>query len=1184
MKVNYTPDQQKAITAKGQNIIVSAGAGSGKTQVLTARVVHFIKNEGYTLDEFLILTFTNLAAAEMKERIRKALKKENLSDYRKVDTASICTFDSYALSLVKSYHLMLKVSKDIAIIDTNLIEVRKRTILNDIFEGYYEQEDETFCQMIEHFCYKDDADIKKLILKIYQKAILANDTSEYLDSFTKNYFNETLINEITNDLYNYIKTKSKLLKSLIENLSFDCLSAKDPRPLRIVVEDLFTQYFNASTYDELITNFPFDLGIKQPNKMLETDKEKYKKFKDQYDKFKVELKTLPKTKAEIETKIMNNLEYAEKMIEIIKILDQKINAYKTNYQVYEFSDIAKMALKLVKENPEVKAKIKDQLKMIMIDEYQDTSFLQEAFINEIASNNVYMVGDVKQSIYRFRNARCDIFVDKYEQYKNKGQGLAIDLKKNFRSRKEVLDDINYIFKNIMTKNCGGAAYQEDHLIEFGNLAYQEARPTNLTHSEFLIYNPDDKADDYEARLIAKDIITKMNQHYQVMTKDETGNPSLRDCTYSDFCILMDRGTNFEQYLKVFNEYQIPLFVEQDENIASTAIVLILINLLKVVKGLTNKEPFDTYKKAYISLARSFLYNKTDEEIYQIITNHTYYKSDVINDISNILYDTKAYPFVIQFEQLIFRLDIYHKCIKLGDVTKNEKYLDTLINLFTNLSHLDYTVDDLIDYLEKIDEYDLKITLSSTGSNINSVKLMNIHKSKGLEFNIVYYSGLNARFNQSEIKEGYNISEHYGLILPTAEDETDFIKLLNKEQELKEDLSEHIRLFYVALTRAKEKMIFVYPEAMKQDKQVVNLEGIKIDNEEENSSTNLNELDIILMQKNLGKSNHDFAAYQKATKLLGYEITPLGCKNLKKLLNNPTDAEIIDIYSIPFKKYYMPIETTDDINNQLAFPGETLLKKIYHQYVMTNLNHDELITLINVIDFEEDIDFKMLNESEKKQFNLNDIDMIFVEKPNFKLEDANCFQQFITPFKTYRKFNSYTYQEDYQPKISVSNSSVSNQPLIVEPLIIENVRKEIVKASKKIDITASKKLMDFGTTIHQILEMIDFNQPNYDLITNQYFSDIIKRFLSSPLLTNVKNAKIIKEYEFIDEVNQTRGIIDLMLLYEDHLDIIDYKTKNIDDNAYNLQLNVYYDYMRQITNQPINIYLYSLLTGEIKQVK
>ena len=171
MALELTNEQKLAIKEYGKNIIVSAGAGSGKTFVLTERVLYFIRNKGFRLSDFLILTFTNLAAGEMKERIRKKLSENNLPDAALVDTSDVCTFDSYALSIVKKYHFLLKVSPNISIVDSNIIAVRKRTIINEVFEELYKIKDASFLRLIDQFCFMDDEEIRNLVFKFYNHSL-----------------------------------------------------------------------------------------------------------------------------------------------------------------------------------------------------------------------------------------------------------------------------------------------------------------------------------------------------------------------------------------------------------------------------------------------------------------------------------------------------------------------------------------------------------------------------------------------------------------------------------------------------------------------------------------------------------------------------------------------------------------------------------------------------------------------------------------------------------------------------------------------------------------------------------------------------------------------------------------------------------------------------------------------------
>ncbi len=1121
MKIEYTIEQQKAIEESGQNIIVSAGAGSGKTQVLTERVVYFIKEKGYHLDEFLILTFTNLAAGEMKNRIRESLTNEGLDAAKDVDSATICTFDSYALALVKKYHFLLGLSANVNLIDSNLIEVRKRTILNDIFEEYYAKDDELFCEMIDRFCFKNDDAIRKLILQIYSRAVLANDTDEYLDNFVNHYFGEENVQTIVEDAKKYIKLQVQDLIKKAEELPDVEVSKKDPRSVSEALVFEYEECLNASTFQDVMRVFPYFLTTKKPKAI---DSKDYRNlFKKYHDKLREQLKKWPKSFEEIKSLILTNEIYAKKMLEIIKILDMRIKEYKVYYQVYEFADIAKLALKLVKENKEICDAIKNQLKMIMIDEYQDTSYLQEEFISIIANNNVYMVGDVKQSIYRFRNAKCDIFIDKYEKYKETKQGLVIDMNKNFRSRKEVLEDINYIFKHIMTKEYGGANYLKEHLISFGNKTFEENKPNGNLHTEFLVHDQTEKYQimETEAHLIARDIINKINNKYQVLDKVD-GIMQLRDCRYSDFCILMDRGNSFETYAQIFNEYQLPLAIEYDENIASTDLVLVLINLLKLVRALKEQDNLSNYKKEFVSVARSFLYNYSDEEIYHIVMNNKYSDTEIIKVLREALYETSAYPEVEQFKKLIYQLNIYNKCIYSGNLSKNTKYLDTFMELFSGLSKLDYTLSDLIAYLEDIDHYKLKITLTSSGSEMDCIKLMNVHKSKGLEFKIIYYPGLMPKFNLQDLKGDFGISNKYGLILPSMDEQVDnIIKVLNKFNETQEEISERIRLFYVALTRAKEKMIFVLPSSIsKQIMKQLSQDEMKVFMERTNYSA------LALEQK-------------VATLIEAFYHSEISCESFGKL-----SRQLGIIYP-------------EDFNGDKKYDKV----KLYAEYqIGASENTKEE-------DFEES-----------------------VEPPttlpmNLSMYKADSFYSLIEPFLKHRSFNAYSLLLDVQkPVVNVSKTYQPDEKLNIIPIGIQLQRKETRRASKKLKLTASQNDMKFGTKIHQILEMLDFHHPNYQLILEEENQKIVQRFLASSLMNNIQKAKIYKEYQFIDTVNATTGIIDLMLVYDDHIDIIDYKTKNIVDEVYNEQLTIYKQFVKQITNKPINCYIYSLLTGQILEVK
>jgi ATP-dependent helicase/nuclease subunit A len=356
--------------------------------------------------------------------------------------------------------------------------------------------------------------------------------------------------------------------------------------------------------------------------------------------------------------------------------------------------------------------------------------------------------------------------------------------------------------------------------------------------------------------------------------------------------------------------------------------------------------------------------------------------------------------------------MYEKLVLLGNVKKNEIYLDEFMKYFKQMSDLDYSIDDFITYFKYIDEYNLKITLSSVGSSLDSVKIMNIHKSKGLEFPVIYFSGLGAEFVKEEQKKRLSVSKRYGLVI--AESKINPIRFLSNYRDNIDIISERIRLLYVSLTRAREKMIFVL-------------------------------------------------------------------ENLKN------------------------------------------------------------------------------------------------EKP---LDRVNSFAEIIHPL--YTQFNNYFYDENAEvEELKKENKKIKYKNFLVKKEEFSKERKEKTKASKDLTIGVNSQLLELGTMLHELLEITDFKNPDYSYIENEFYKSKVKKFIESDLLKDVKKGKVFKEYEYID--NEHHGIIDLMIIYDDHIDIIDYKTKNIDDEEYDNQLRTYRKYISKKFDLPIHLYLYSIVDSVYRKI-
>lgn len=801
----WTDEQWNAIYDKGHNIIVSAGAGSGKTAVLSERVIENLKS-GMSIKEVLLLTFTKAASLEMKTRIRNKIKKNpSLSkELSLIDEAYITTFDSFALSIVKKYHYILNISPNVSIIDGSLIRIKKKEILTNIFDKYYENRNEKFLKLISDFCIKDDKEIFESILSIYSKIDLKYNKNEYLDNYINEYFN---IDRINNDIKDYEKllmSKFEELDYLIEDMSYYTDSDYITN-LRLSVSNLM----HSKTYDEIVSNLSVEIP-RLPKGSTDEVKEKKELINDVIKNIK-SLCTY-KNREEIMSSILSTKEYKEVIIDILKDFDEYVMAYKYENDIYEFTDIANLAIKLVKENVSVKEELKSSFKEIMIDEYQDTNDLQEILINLISNNNVYMVGDIKQSIYRFRNANPDIFKEKYNKYSNHIGGEKIDLNKNFRSREEVLNNINLLFNKVMDESIGGADYIKSHQMIFGNKSYINKGKT-IQNYDFELYSyMYDKKSEYskeeiEAFIIAKDILSKVKGNYQIFDKDTS---VLRNAEYSDFVILMDRTTNFDLYKKIFLYLGIPLELYKDETMNEDTDIIVLNNLIKFTIKLDTGVYDKELEYLFTSVMRSFLCESPDEEIFDTIKNKTILTSPLANKVRKIKLNNKSSYEIIN--DLINEFDFYNKLITIGNESASSVKLNSILSNAKTTSSIGYDINSFSEYLDNVikEKIDIKYTIHSGVSN--SVKIMTIHKSKGLEFPICYFSGLYKPFNISDIKEKFTYSNKYGIITPYFDEgvaETIYKHLL-KNDYLKEEISEKIRLFYVALTRAKEKMILVMP--------------------------------------------------------------------------------------------------------------------------------------------------------------------------------------------------------------------------------------------------------------------------------------------------------------------------------------------------------------------------------------
>ena len=803
--MGWTKEQLEAINKEGKNIIVSAGAGSGKTAVLTERVIRKLK-EGVHINELLILTFTNAASREMKERIRNSILNDSSlkGELDLLDSSFITTFDSFTLSVIKKYDYLLNISPDISPCEASLINLKKREMLDNIFDSLYEENNTKLAKLINDFCVKDDKSIKEYILGMNSLIETKTDKYEYLKNYIDINFDDNKIDKDIKTFEDLLVKRINEIVNLLEEIKF----YTDNDYYEKLSESL-TNLINSKTYKDILYNVT---NIKMPSvppKSSEELKTLKKKITDTKDSIKKICKY--NSKDEIKKYILKSKDYVEIIIDIITRLNKDLDKFKFENDLYTFNDIAILAINLVKNNERVREEITKSFKEIMVDEYQDTNDLEEELVNLISDNNVYMVGDIKQSIYRFRDANPDIFKEKYDLYKDNELGYKIDLNKNFRSRSEVLDNINLAFDLIMDKDIGGSDYINDGRMVFGNEVYLNEGKISLdSNMEILNYNAEDSKfdkEEIEAFIITNDIKNKIDNKYLVFDKE---TKSLREANYSDFVILVSKSKDFELFKKIFEYNGVPLSIQADVTIKEDLSLVLLKNLLLLTINIYNKN-FDTsFKHEFISIMRSPLVDETDENIFKYFVNNNFSDSDLFKkceSLSKKMTSLSTKEFIIL---LLNEFNFYENLIKIGDVDESIVKIEYLIKSLDSFDKLGYTAIDFSNYLDEVmsDSDDIKLNINK--DNTNSVRIMTIHKSKGLEFPICYYPGLYSRFNITEINDRFIFNKKYGFITPVFDEgiDTTIYKDIYQDYYLKEEISEQIRLFYVALTRAREKMIFL----------------------------------------------------------------------------------------------------------------------------------------------------------------------------------------------------------------------------------------------------------------------------------------------------------------------------------------------------------------------------------------
>lgn len=826
----WTNDQLRAIKTRGGKVLVSAAAGSGKTAVLSERVLDFILSGG-NVDKLLVVTFTDAAAIEMKTRIKLKIEekvleeKENkhlLKQLTLIDNAKIATMDSFYSELVKQNFDKLDIMPNFSILSKPEEDILKNKVIDDLLEESF---DDDLINLLHVFNSSSNDLIKDKIIKISEFLnsipFCKNYINDILDNYSNNYYKDLFIEEIKENISSY----KKLYEEIKEEL-FNASSDFDKLTDNILEEvNIINKVLNSSSLDDLAVIIRTTSFSKQARITGHSDDYVFKKYKAIRKNLKdlIQKKLLyisNFTDSEYQRQISIMKKVLETLFNIVLKFKDNLLLEKKKINKFSFSDIPLFVIELLIKDGK-KTKLAEDISLmfdeILIDEYQDTNKLQSIIFNSISKDesNLFVVGDIKQSIYKFRSACPDIFNDdKNNSFKDKFP-MLITLSKNFRSRSLVLDFCNYIFINTMSNYLGEVDYNEDEMLYTG-----ASFPDNLDAiSEVSIINYEQELDEEdelsktekEAIYVADRIKYLLDSKYQVYDK----KGFYRDIKPSDIAILSRSLSNSDVYRLALLNRGIGVYCNKDLTFFDNYDIKLVISILKLI---------DNYLDdiSLMSVLKSDLFNITDEEIaIERINNRYSNLYDCIKnsdnkkfiEFINIFNEFKNYSINNSISDTINyiykKLDVINKI----GVDKNKlKNLTLMIKNAKDYESNSYkTLHDFVSYIDELLLDKSSFTGSNPLSDGDNVLMTTIHRSKGLEYPIVFVCNTGKKFNDQDFKEDYLLDSKYGIAFDVFDYDKKYkyetipMNVLKTKMKLL-NLSEELRVLYVALTRAREKLI------------------------------------------------------------------------------------------------------------------------------------------------------------------------------------------------------------------------------------------------------------------------------------------------------------------------------------------------------------------------------------------
>jgi len=854
----WTNEQRQAIEVRGSNLLVAAAAGSGKTAVLVERIIRILIQDGVDIDRLLIVTFTNAAAGEMRERIGAALikaldEKEGDEEHLRrqinlLGKASISTLHAFCISVIRRYFHVIRIDPDFRIGDETETAILKMEAMEALLEEEYGKGNEDFLGLVERFGgVRQDTPLQELVLRLYDFI----QSKPYPFAWLKERVEDFRLEEKGLEETAWCRVILKqmdidlegALGFLTEALAL-CSRPAGPAPYEGIIQDEIDQLNRLrssleegwSSFYRALADMQFKRLPRCPRDTDETLKEEVQSLRDKAKNIVKDIQgnILVKSLEEYEEELRELYPYMKYLYELVKTFDGLYKELKAERGIIDFNDLEHYTLDIL-GNEEIANEYRSHYEYIFVDEYQDSNIVQETILGCIKrEDNLFMVGDVKQSIYRFRMADPSLFIEKYDRFGDdpSARDLRIDLNRNFRSRPEILDGVNFLFRHIMSPSLGEIDYDEKASLYKG----LDMEPIEDPRIELNLIEKGEGPEDLESELEELDDIEMEASIVAQRIKDllhtriyDSREQKYRLVEYKDIVVLLRSTKNWAPvFLETFTAAGIPSYADVNTGYFDALEVSIFLNLLKIIDNKRQDIPL-------LSVMRSSIGGFSPQDLiairlagtaptfYEAVEEYILQKEDDLKKrlvaFLSMLKEWKKEARYLDIDELIWRLmkdtGYYYYVGAMPGGLQRQANLRILLDRARQFQKT--SMKGLFNFIRFIDKLQSSSgdmgTARTLGENDNVVRIMSIHKSKGLEFPVVIVAGLGKHFNLTDTNAQVLLHKDLGIgpryVNPDTRQMGDTLpQMAMKERIRMENLSEEMRILYVALTRPKDKLILM----------------------------------------------------------------------------------------------------------------------------------------------------------------------------------------------------------------------------------------------------------------------------------------------------------------------------------------------------------------------------------------